>query len=93
MLRLIERCQRAGIRPVIFLPTATASESQTSRTLAWFSVLDRAGLSEWQATTAELADAVAYVNTIGKYPGERVQIGASPRYASGGAPADAWTTG
>jgi hypothetical protein len=92
MLRLIERCQRAGIRPVIFLPTGTASEAQTSRSLSWFSVLDRAGLSEWQATVAELAAAGAYVNTVGKYPGARVQIGASPRYATGAAPADAWTT-
>ncbi|MBF4578972.1 hypothetical protein [Frigoribacterium sp. VKM Ac-2530] len=90
LLTLIYRCQQAGIRPVIFVPGGTASEAQTQRHTAWAQGLERPALVDWSPTSAELADAVAYVNVVGKKPGARVMVGTSPRYASGSAPSDAW---
>lgn len=90
MLTLIFRCQQAGIRPVIFMPGGTASESQMQRHAVWAQAIERPNLVDWSATAAELADPAAYVNVVGKKPGARMMIGTSPRYASGAAPSDAW---
>lgn len=89
IMTLIALCQKAGIRPVVFIPSGTASPAQTSRTLAWASILERPRLLDYNATTAELADSVAYVNNVGKKLGTRVLSG-TPKYATGPAPADAW---
>lgn len=87
---LILRCQRAGIRPVVFLPGGTASESQTQRHGTGAAMFDRPPLRDWVALAAELTDVASYVNTIGKRPGSRVLVGTAQKIASGGAPADAW---
>ena len=92
LLTLIFRCQQAGIRPVIFMPGGTASESQMQRHTVWAQGLERPALVNYQPTTAELADATAYVNVVGKRTGAVMQVGTSPKYASGPAPADAWVT-
>jgi hypothetical protein len=89
IMTLIALCQKAGIRPVVFIPSGTASDAQTSRTIAWASLIDRPRLLDYNASTAELADPVAYVNTVGKRTGSRVMSG-TPKYASGPAPTDGW---
>lgn len=90
---LIFRAQQAGIRPVIFMPGGTASESQSQRHVVWAQALERPPLIEWSATEAELLDSASYVNNYGKRTGTRVMVGTSPRYATGPLPADAWVTG
>jgi len=91
IMQLIHLCQRAGIRPVVFIPGGTASEQQTTRTLGWAPLLERPPLAEWTATAPELADPASYVNTTGKKSGSRVMSAGLPKYATGPAPTDVWS--
>jgi hypothetical protein len=87
---LIYRCQRAGIRPVIFKPGGTASESQVSRHAIASSEMERPALADWNALPDEAEDVAAYVNRVGKRQGAQITVDGQPRYASGPEPDAAW---
>lgn len=88
---LIYLCQRNGIRPVVFIPSGTASDAQTARTLGWAHLLNRPPLADYVATAGELADPAAYVNTVGKKTGAVVMVDGMVKRASGPLPNSAWS--
>lgn len=88
---LIRRCQELGIKPVIISPGGTAASSQTDRHMKWRVYLDQGTPTDWKAaSTTELADSTAYVNTVGKFTGKNVMVGTSRKTATGPLAADSW---
>lgn len=85
--KMIALAQADGIRPVIVMPGAVNTGNQ----LSGAAHLEQPVLTDWSATSTELADAAAYVNLVGKATGRTVKIGSSTQYAQGPNPGDTWS--
>lgn len=92
LARLAAKCVAAGIQPIFLLPAGTASISQAQNQLQWLRTL-RLGVQidePSQALSTELADATAFINTVGKRTAKAAAVGTTILYAQGPNPSDAW---